>query len=125
MKTKDFDRFMEEREDVKMDIVIFGRHCKVPMELPWDYVLKVERMFRTGESISGQENIDMLKRLLSEEDFEYVTTHPDFRASYFWEIIAYGWLRDDQKDKKSAAPSFRTEDDIKVERSRDRQKKTG
>ena len=95
MITKDFDRFMAEREDGRMRVRILGRDCEVPRELPWHYMLRVERMLRTGEPIDGETNIALMKRLLSEEDYAYVTGHPDFRASWFWEIIAFAWLRGD------------------------------
>ena len=114
--TKDFDRYLAEREDSKMTLHIFGRDCLVPRELPFSYTLKVERMLRGGEPITGKENMELLKRLLTEDDYEYVTTHPEFRASYFWEIIAFGWLRQDKPQKKQG--EFRTEDDVRVEASR-------
>ena len=98
-----------------MRLNIFGRVCEVPRELPWDYVLKVERMLRQKEGISGADNIAMLQRLLSPEDYEYVTGHPEFKASYFWEIIAFGWLREEPGAEESAA--FRREDDLPVEKA--------
>ena len=49
MQTKDFDRFMAEREDGRMRLRILGRDCEVPRELPWHYMLKVERT-RAGRS---------------------------------------------------------------------------
>ena len=110
MKTKDFDRFMAEKEDEKLCLRILGRNCMVPRELPWSYMLRVERMLRTGEPVSGEENIALLKQVLSPEDFDYLTHHPSFKASWFWEIIAFGWLRSDETEK----PGFVTEDDVKV-----------
>ena len=113
MKTKDFDRFMAEREDEKMKVRILGRDVELPAELPWEYVMKVERMLRTGEPISGRENIDLMRRMLDPEDYEYITRHPDFRASWFWEIIAFAWLR--SEGASDDAPRFRCEDDVKAE----------
>lgn len=117
MLTKDFDRFMAEREGGTMAVRILGRECRVPRELPWTYMLKVERMLRTGEPVSGEENIALLRRMLSPEDFEYITAHPDFRASWFWEIIAFAWLRADGGGTDEG-PSFQNEDDVRVERTR-------
>ena len=108
--------YLAEREDSKMTLHIFGRDCLVPRELPFSYTLKVERMLRGGEPITGKENMELLKRLLTEDDYEYVTTHPEFRASYFWEIIASGWLRQDKPQKKQG--EFKTEDDLRVEASK-------
>ena len=113
MKTKDFDRFMAEREERKMTVRILGRDVEVPAELPWEYVMKVERMLRTGEPVSGRENIDLMRRMLREEDYEYITRHPAFRASWFWEIIAFAWLR--SEEASDGAPGFRCEDDVKAE----------
>lgn len=113
MKTRDFDRFMAEREDQKICLRILGRDCMVPVELPWSYMLRVERMLQTGEAVSGEENIALLRQVLSPEDFDYLTRHPSFKASWFWEIIAFAWLRDDEAEK----PAFVTEDDVKVRRT--------
>ena len=110
MQTKDFDRFMAEREDGRMRLRILGRDCEVPRELPWHYMLKVERMLRTGEPVSGEDNIALLRQVLAPEDFDYLTRHPSFKASWFWEIIAFAWLRADETEK----PGFVTEDDVKV-----------
>ena len=117
MITKDFDRFMAEREDGTMRVRILGRECEVPRELPWQYMLKVERMLRTGEAISGEDNIALVRQLLSPEDYAYVTGHPSFRASWFWELIAFAWLRGDGGESPARA-DFKTEDDLRVERTR-------
>ena len=114
MTTKDFDRFMAEREAPEMCLRILGRDCRVPRELPWSYMLKVERMLRTGEPVGGEDNIALIRQVLSPEDYEYLTHHPSFRASWFWEIIAFGWLRDDETEER---PGFVTEDDVKVRRT--------
>ena len=115
MNTRDFDRFMAERGEEKMEIVILGRACEVPRELPWSYMLKVERLLRTGEPIPGEENIALVKRILKPEDYAYVTNHPSFRASWFWELIAWAWLRGDEPREERG---FRTEDDLRVARTR-------
>ena len=112
MTTKDFDRFMAEREDARMAVKVLGREISVPRELPWYYMLKVDRLVRSGEPISGEDNERLLRQVLSKEDYDYLTGHPSFRASWFWEIIAFGWLRDG--DEARAEPVFRTEDDMKV-----------
>lgn len=109
---KDFDRFLAEREARPMVLRILGRDCAVPAELPWWYVMKVERMLRDGTPIPGEENARLLEQLMTPEDFAFVTGHEEFRASWFWEIIAFGWLRDG--DEARAEPVFRTEDDMKV-----------
>lgn len=113
---KDFDKFIAEREGAKIQVRIFGRECSVPSELPWYFMMKVERMFRTGESISGEENIALVKQMLSPEDFEYVTTHPEFRASYFWQLIAFVYLHREEPEKP-VGPVFKTEDDVKIEKT--------
>ena len=124
MQTKDFDRFMAERAGDRMTVRILGRDCRVPRELPWHYMLRVERMIRTGDPIPGEENMAMLRRMLLPEDYEYVTSHPDFRASWFWEIIAFAWLRADE-GPSARDGGFQCEDDVRVERTReDRPKKT-
>ena len=110
MKTRDFDRFMAEREDEKLCLRILGRDCMVPRELPWSYMLRVERMLQTGEAVSGEDNIALLRQVLAPEDFDYLTRHPSFKASWFWEIIAFAWLRADEAEK----PGFVTEDDVKI-----------
>ena len=117
MITRDFDRFMAEREDGRMRVRILGRDCEVPRELPWYYMLKVERMLRTGEPVSGEDNIALVRQVLSPEDYEYVTGHPDFRASWFWELIAFAWLRDDG-EPPARGQVFRNEDDERVARTR-------
>ena len=110
MSLKDFDRFMAEREGREKRLRILGREIAVPVELPWWYVMKVERMLKEGGSISGEENIALLRQLMKPEDYRYVTEHREFRASWFWEIIAFGWLRDDAGDD-AEGPRFRAEDD--------------
>ncbi len=114
---KDFDRFLAEREPRGMALRILGRECRVPSELPWWYVMKVERMLREGEPISGEENARLLEQLMTAEDFAYVTGHPEFRASWFWEIIAFGWLRGEAPE--AAKPGFQTEDDLRVRETRE------
>lgn len=116
-KIKDFDRFIAEREDKKITVRIFGRECKVPSELPWHYMLKVEGMLNKKLRISGEDNMNLLKQMFAPDDFEFIINNPDFRASYVWELIAYTWLRDDEADKKDKEPVFRTEDDVKVEKT--------
>lgn len=119
MKTKaikDFDKFIAEREGAMMQINVFGRICSIPSELPWHYMMKVERMFRTGEPIPGQANIDLVKQILSPEDYEYITGHPEFRASYFWQLIAFAYIYGDEEEKPKE-PVFKTEDDVKVEKT--------
>ena len=123
MTTKDFDRFMAEREDEKLCLRILGRDCMVPRELPWYYMLKVDRLVRSGEPISGEDNEKLLRQVLSKEDYDYLTGHPSFRASWFWEIIAFGWLRDEEE--APAKPGFRTEDDMKVAVTREAAAKNG
>ena len=116
MTTKDFDRFMAEREDARMAVKVLGREISVPRELPWYYMLKVDRLVRSGGPISGEDNEKLLRQVLSKEDFDYLTGHPSFRASWFWEIIAFTWLR---SDEKKPGDGFTTEDDERVRRTRD------
>lgn len=111
---KDFDRFIAEREDKKITVRIFGRDIHVPAELPWHYVMKVERMFREKSPISGEDNANLIRQMLSPDDYKFVTEHPDFRASYFWELIAFTWLRNEEAEKPKT-PVFKTEDEVKVE----------
>lgn len=111
---KDFDRFIAEREDKKITVRIFGRDIQVPAELPWHYVMKVERMFREKSPISGEDNANLIRQMLSPDDYKFVTEHPDFRASYFWELIAFTWLRNEEAEKPKT-PVFKTEDEVKVE----------
>ena len=111
---KDFDRFIAEREDKKITVRIFGRDIQVPAELPWHYVMKVERMFREKTPISGEDNANLIRQMLSPDDYKFVTEHPDFRASYFWELIAFTWLRNEEAEKPKT-PVFKTEDEVKVE----------
>ena len=115
-RVRDFDRFLAEREQPRMTVRILGRDCEVPRELPWVYMLKVERMLRTGEPIPGEDNVALVRRVLSKEDFEYVTGHPDFRASWFWELIAFAWLRAGEPD--AGGPVFRNEDDVRAAQTR-------
>ena len=112
----DFDRFLAERERRMMIVRIFGRDCAVPAELPWHYVLKVDAMLHGGGAVSGEENFAILKQMFAPEDFAFITEHPEFRASYVWELIARTWLREDADEEKG--PVFRTEDDVKIERTR-------
>ena len=116
MTTKDFDRFMAEREDARMAVKVLGREISVPRELPWYYMLKVDRLVRSGGPISGEDNEKLLRQVLSKEDYDYLTGHPSFRASWFWEIIAFTWLR---SDEKKPGDGFTTEDDERVRRTRD------
>ena len=116
MTTKDFDRFMAEREDARMAVKVLGREISVPRELPWYYMLKVDRLVRSGEPISGEDNERLLRQVLSKEDYDYLTGHPSFRASWFWEIIAFTWLR---SDEKKPGDGFTTEDDERVRQTRD------
>lgn len=115
-KHLDFDQFLAEREDRTMIVRVFGRDCEVPVELPWAYVLKVQGMLKGQISISGEENMKLLAQMFAPEDFQYITEHPEFRASYVWELIAYTWMRGDE-DKKPKGPVFKTEDDVKIEQT--------
>ena len=113
----DFDRFLAERERRELTVRIFGRDCRVPLELPWHYVLKVDAMLHGGPAVSGAENVALLKRMFAPEDYEFITGHPDFRASYIWELIARTWLRAGEAPSRKE-PAFRTEDEVKIERTR-------
>ena len=117
VEIKDFDRFLREREGGGMRLKVLGREIEAPSELPWWYVLKVERLLKAGTPISGEENAALLRQLLKEEDYDYIVHHPEFRASWFWEIIAFGWLRGGEA--RDGAPEFRTEDELKVEQTRE------
>ncbi len=122
----DFDRFLAERERRMLTVRIFGRDCQVPAELPWHYVLKVDAMLRGGPNISGADNLAILRQMFSPEDYAFITGHPDFRASYVWELIARTWLRaGDGEPEAGGAPVFRTEDDVKIERTRVQSPKKG
>ncbi len=116
---KDFDRFISEREDKKMTVRVFGRECKVPSELPWHYVMKVEALLHKGVTIPGEENFKLLKQMFSDEDYKYITEHPDFRPSYVWELIAFTWLRQNEDEKPAQkVHEFRTEDDMRIDKTR-------
>ena len=51
--------------------------------------------------------------------------HPEFRASYVRELIARTWLRADAQDSAEPGPVFRTEDDVKIEKTRENAGKKG
>ena len=119
----DFDRFLAEREQRMTTVRIFGRDCAVPAELPWHYVLKVDAMLHGGPAVPGEENFAVLKQMFAPEDFAFITEHPEFRASYVWELIARTWLREDADEEMG--PVFRTEDDVRIERTRDGASKKG
>lgn len=115
----DFDRFLAEREQQKRIVRIFGRDCPVPSELPWTYVLKVDAMLHGGPRVSGTDNLELLRRMFSPEDYAFIVGHPEFRASYVWELIARTWLRaGDDEGRPKAGPVFRTEDEVKIEQTR-------
>ena len=114
----DFDRFLAEREQRMTTVHIFGRDCKVPAELPWHYVLKVDAMLHGGPAVPGADNLAILKQMFAPEDYEFITTHPEFRASYVWELIARTWLRAEDDAPANEGPVFRTEDDVKIEKTR-------
>ena len=46
VEIKDFDRFLREREGGGMRLKVLGREIEAPSELPWWYVLKVERLLK-------------------------------------------------------------------------------
>ena len=117
-KFVDFDRFLAEREQRMTTVRIFGRDCKVPAELPWHYVLKVDAMLRGGPAIPGEDNLKLMEQMFAPEDCAYITGHPAFRASLVWELIARTWLRDEEEAQPRGAV-FRTEDDLKIERTRE------
>ena len=119
----DFDRFLAERERQMITVRIFGRDCKVPAELPWHYVLKVDAMLRGGSNVSGEDNLAILRQMFAPEDYEFITRHREFRASYVWELIARTWLRAEEDVPAEKGPVFRTEDDVKIERTRGGAKK--
>mgnify|MGYP007005895812 FL=1 len=122
-KTLDFDRFLSERENATMTIRVFGRDCIVPAELPFDYMLKIERMVRDKVAITGEENFMLLRQMFSSDDFEYIVHHPEFRASYVWELIAFAWLRAEKEEQKPSEPVFKTEDEVKIEETKARSAK--
>lgn len=113
----DFDRFLAERGRQMTVVHIFGRDCRVPVELPWHYVLKVDAMLRGGPAVSGMDNLAVLKQMFAPEDFEFITRHPEFRASHVWELIARTWLRTGEDAPEEKGPVFHTEDDVKVEKT--------
>lgn len=116
---KDFDRFISEREQISITVRVFGRECKVPSELPWHYVMKVEDLLHKGKTISGEDNFKLLQQMFSKEDYEYITNHPEFRPSYVWELIAFTWLRSTPEDTSGPkTPVFKTEDEVKIEQTR-------
>ena len=120
----DFDRFLAEREQRMTTVHIFGRDCKVPAELPWHYVLKVDAMLHGGPAVPGTDNLAILKQMFAPEDYDFITNHPDFRASYVWELIARTWLRAEDEEE-NRGPVFRTEDDVKVEKTQSGASKKG
>ena len=124
-KFVDFDRFLAEREHRMITVRIFGRECKVPAELPWHYVLKVDAMLHGGDPVPGTDNLAILKQMFSLEDYEFITQHSEFRASYVWELIARTWLRAEEDALATKEPAFRTEDDVKIEKTRDGASKKG
>ena len=124
-KFVDFDRFLAEREKRMTTVRIFGRECRVPAELPWHYVLKVDAMLHGGPAVPGEENLAILKQMFSPEDYEFITGNPEFRASYVWELIARTWLRADGDEPAEKGPVFKTEDEVKIEKTRDGGSKKG
>ena len=118
-KYVDFDRFLAEREQRMITVHIFGRDCRVPAELPWHYVLKVDAMLHGGEAVAGAENLAILERMFAAEDYAFITQHPNFCASYVWELIARTWLRVEGDEFGDKGPVFRTEDDVKIEKTKE------
>lgn len=123
MRSKDFDRYLDEKENRKMLITIFGRKCEVPTELPYYYVLKVENMLRGGDNIPHEENVKIVKQMLKPDDFEFVTNHPDFKLSTFFDLIAFAYLRADNYEEESKEPAFETEDERKAKETQDSKSK--
>ena len=121
----DFDRFLAERERRMITVRIFGRDCRVPLELPWHYVLKVDAMLRGGPAVPGEDNLAILKQMFAPEDYEFITRHSEFRASHVWELIARTWLRAEDDAPAEKGPVFRTEDEVKIERSQGGASKKG
>ena len=111
----DFDRFLAEREQQMTTVRIFGRDCRVPAELPWHYVLKLEAMRQGGTRMDGAEHLALLEQMFTPEDHAFITQHPEFRASLVMELIARTWLRAGEDAQEEKGPVFRTEDDVKVE----------
>ena len=118
-KFVDFDRFLAEREKRMTTVRIFGRDCKVPAELPWHYVLKVDAMIHGGPAVRGEENLAILKRMFGPEDYAFITQHSEFCASYVWELIAQTWLRAGEDAPRDEGSEFKTEDDVKIEKTRE------
>ena len=123
-KFVDFDRFLAEREQRMTTVRIFGRECRVPAELPWHYVLKVDAMLHGGPAVPGEDNLAILKQMFAPEDYDFITNHPDFRAAYVWELIARTWLRAGEEEE-NRGPEFRTEDDVRIEKTREGAGKKG
>ena len=69
----------------------------------------------------GETNYALLKQLLSEDDFAYVTGHPEFRMRNVWDIIVFAWLTPDDSEEKTAG--FVSEDEVRVKKSRRASKK--
>ena len=124
-KFVDFDRFLAERERRMTTVRIFGRDCRAPAELPWHYVLKVDAMLHGGPAVPGEDNLAILRQMFAPEDYDYITQHPEFRASYVWELIARTWLRDEDDAVTEKGPVFRTEDEVKIKKTRDSAPKKG
>ena len=118
-KFVDFDRFLAERGQRMITVRIFGRDCRVPAELPWYYVLKVDAMLHGGPAVPGEDNLAILERMFAPEDYAFIVGHPEFRASHVWELIARTWLSAEEDAPERGGPVFRTEDEVKIERTRD------
>ena len=101
-----FDRFMAERDGEMLTVRALGRDLRVKKELPWWYVMKLDRLLHDETPISGEENAALLKQMLDADDYAYLINHPEFRGSWFWELLAFIWLRGDGE-----AAVFTTEDD--------------
>ena len=82
---KDFDRFLREREGRGMRIRVLGRELEAPSELPWWYVMKVERLLKTGAPISGEENAALLRQLLKQHRKQQTKLRHLLRAFRVWQ----------------------------------------
>ena len=124
-ETKAFSRMV--REPSRENTEEYQTACEITeaslAELPFDYMLKIERMVRDKVAITGEENFMLLRQMFSSDDFEYIVHHPEFRASYVWELIAFAWLRAEKEEQKPSEPVFKTEDEVKIEETKARSAK--
>ena len=117
----DYDKYYAEREHETTTVRIFGRDCEVPVELPFDYMMKLIKLSQEEKGASTSENLKLLSQMFKPDDYKHITTNPKFKVSDVHALVRVVWLETPDDDDGEAEEV--TEDSLIIEKSGAHQRK--